>query len=120
MITDTTVKILSNGNLELSIDNDEAREDLADALESYGDMRALSDALESYSTNGEYCPFDAMAGNPFVGLTDAPCIAEAMDIDDSGVCTIIGRFWYFNNYSIECPVQTLIDTGRVEFTLGPQ
>ena len=63
--------------------------------------------LEQYSCNGSYAFFDAGQGNPFVGLTNAPCIAEAMDTDNDGTNIIRGEFWCYVEYMIKCPVETL-------------
>lgn len=91
----------------------EARRELADTLIEQGFWTTLADMLEPYFTNGSYQPFDAGQGNPFVGLTDAPCIAEHLDVDDDGTQEIVGRFWLFPNYMVECPIETLIEKGTV-------
>lgn len=111
--------ILANGNLKVTAGN-EGRAWLADEMASdhYDFWATLASALESYSCNGSYTPFDAGQANPFVGLTDAPCIAESLDIDDDGQAQIIGRFWYFERYMLDCPLEQLRNHGRVIFTLA--
>lgn len=86
--------------------------------ESDDDVGELTELMESYWTNGEYRPFDAGGGNPFVGLTNAPCIAEKIDIHDDGECEVVGRLWYFEAYMIESFMDTLATTGKVVFTLS--
>ena len=118
-----TLNETSNGNLAITIDKTASSDDIAelkDRAEEVGELPALIEYTESYWTNGGYLPFDAGVGNPNVGLTDAPCIAENMDRDDDGNATIDGKFWYFPNYAVESFLDTLITRGTVEFTLGPQ
>jgi hypothetical protein len=107
MIVDATV--LPNGNLVLTADP-ETREEIDRAGL---DLHAL---LESYWANGSYTPFDAGNANPFVGLTSAPCIAERMTTLDDGTNEIDGRLWWFPNYAVECPIETLAKSGRVVFS----
>lgn len=111
-----TIKILPNGNLALLAGNETRR-----YIKEHEDKDAyalLWDLTEHYWTNGRYEPFNAEDANPFVGLSSAPCIAEEMDIHDDGSKEIVGRYWYFPNYMIENPLETLKNTGRVVFTLA--
>ena len=112
------ITILDNGNLESAFDNDE---EANDALERYmigeDDLSILVDGLESYSTNGSLTAFDAGDGNPFVGLTEAPCIAEGMDVSDDGKNSVVGRFWYFEGYMIFDFINIMLTDQRVVFTL---
>jgi hypothetical protein len=108
---------MENGNLKITASGDEI-EIIRDGLEDRGFWYTFTDAFESYSCNGSYQPFDAGDGNPFVGLTNAPCIAESMDYDDDGNASIIGDFWYYDDYAITCPMETLCETGEVIFTLA--
>lgn len=116
MITATK---LPNGDLKLSASN-ACRAWLAESMASkhYNFWSTLADGLESYWTNGSYQPFDAGDGNPFVGLTSAPCIAETMNFEDDGTQTIDGDFWYFDRYVIDCPLEQLRNFGRAVFTLA--
>jgi hypothetical protein len=41
-----------------------------------------------------------------------------MDIDDNGQCEIVGRFWYYDDYAINCPLEKLASEGRVVFQLA--
>jgi hypothetical protein len=109
------VTVLPDGNLEITADT-ETREDLRQMLNRDGEIVALMEALEPYWTNGGYQPFDAGEGNPFVGLTCAPCIAECLDTHDDGKHEIVGRFWYYPDYMLRSPVEQLARTGRVVFT----
>jgi len=106
-----------NGDLKISASSDEI-EIIRDGLEDRGFWYAFIDAFEDYSANGSYQPFDAGDANPFVGLTDAPCIAECMDYLDNGDAVIQGDFWYYGDYMITCPLETLCETGEVIFTLA--
>lgn len=109
--------ILPSGNLRLVAD-EEAREEARDKIEAgiNDDVGILLELTEDHWTNGGFEPFDGGQGNPFVGLTDAPCIAESMDIDGEGQRTINGRLWFYPEYMVMNPVAELADHGYVEFT----
>lgn len=106
-------------NLVITAD-DETRAEIPEELERVGSDRVLWDLFESCWANGSFTPFDAGEGNPFVGLTNAPCIAEDLSVEDDGRRVINGRCWWFPNYMVEDPVRTLAETGRVVFTLAPE
>lgn len=112
------IKILHSGSLLLSVEEGE-REELRAAQIGGGELSALCEACEPYSCNGGYQPFDGGAGNPFVGLTDAPCIAESMSLDDDGKHEVQGRLWWFPDYAIVSPVDELVNQGKVEFPAAP-
>lgn len=111
--------ILPSGELKVTADN-EARAYIKDRLAngrvSHGAI--MAELFESYSVNGSYEPFDASDGNPFVGLTDAPCIAECIDTLDNGSREIVGRFWYFANYAYTLELDELKNKGRVVYQYG--
>lgn len=113
-----TFTILPNGDLEVSIPDAEERAEFAERVEKLGDLHALTEATEDYWTNSSFWPFDAGAGNPFVGLTDAPCIAEDYAVNDDGQCEVIGRFWWFPDYMVRSFADELIQTGKTVFTLA--
>lgn len=109
-----TCSILENGNLELKADDSA---EFADQY-SHGDFwRILCDAMEGYSCNGSFAPFDAGDANPFIGLTSATCIAESMSIDDDGKQSIEGRCWYDNEYALRDPLELLAQGETVTFNL---
>jgi len=115
-----TAKVLDNGNLELSLETDDERDSLRDMVEycEYGYWHIMAELFEGYSTNGSFTHFAGGDGNPFVGLTDAPCIAESMSHDDDGKQSIDGRFWFFNNYVLESEVENLLNGEKVIYTLA--
>lgn len=111
--------ILPNGDLLLTRkDSPEARQEWAERLEAVGEDSALWEALERYWTNGGFQPFNAEDGNPFVGLSSAPCIAECMDTDDDGQNSIVGRFWYYSDYMVCSYGLDLQRTGQTIFQLA--
>lgn len=114
-----TCEVQPNGDLLLTIDGED-RENLPALVAERGWWSALWDLFEDYSCNGSYTPFDAGDGNPFVGLTAAPCIAEAMDYPDNGEREIIGRLWWFPDYMVRDPLDELAETGRTVFTLAKE
>ena len=108
-----TVTILPNGDLRLTVDENDA-----DTLSRFSDtpsMTILQDLLEPYSSNGSFAAFSGADANPFVGLTSAPCIAEALNYSDPDNVSIIGRLWYFENYAIYDEIEELINQGFVDF-----
>ena len=114
-----TARKLPNGDLLVTADN-ATRAGIKEALadERNGFWGVLADLFEGYFTNGSYEPFDAGDGNPFVGLTSVPCIAESMSYLDNGDKRIDGDFWYFDNYMLVDPLDELKRKGRVIFTLA--
>jgi hypothetical protein len=113
-----TITIDTNDNLIISIQGQpkEDFEEIREHLESHGSDSTLAFLLEDYACNGGYTFFNAGDANPFVGLTEAPCIAEEMSVDENGKNSILGEFWYFNNYMLECPIEKLLNKGSVVFT----
>jgi sugar/nucleoside kinase (ribokinase family) len=110
------ILIDDNGNLVISVTDAEIMEEIAEHLEDRGSDLTLCAMLEQYSCNGSYTFFNAGDGNPFVGLTEAPCIAESMDTEDDGENIIQGEFWCYTEYMLKCPIETLLNEGRVVFS----
>lgn len=107
------VDIIAEG-LKISCE-DEFMEEMIEMLKEKGEAYVFAEGLESYSCNGSYTYFNAGEGNPFVGLSDAPCIAESVDYDDNGHATVQGEFWYYPDYMLKCPVEEMIENGYVIF-----
>ena len=105
---------LPNGDLKVTVTNEE-RSEIAYQSKEHGFWSTLSILFESYSCNGSYAPFDASDGNPFVGLTSAPCVAETLSYEDDGSITIDGDFWHYADYQIACPLEDLARRGRTVF-----
>lgn len=109
---------LPNGDLLVTACN-EARANIKAMQQSNRDYWSiLGELFEPFFTNGSYEPFDAGDGNPFVGLTSAPCIAESLDYLDDGTKRIQGEFWHFENYMLVDPLDELRNRGRTVFTLA--
>lgn len=109
------ISIIENGNLKLELEYEDIDGFNNDML---GDDVKMSDAIESYSCNGSYEYFDAGDGNPNVGLTSAPCIAEQLIYLDDGTKEIIGKVWYYDNYMIKSFIDELVEHGFVIFILA--
>lgn len=124
------VSILPDGDLELSLEPSDDREEMRERADKYGDESVIWDALEPYWSNGAFEPFNAGDANPFVGLSSAPCIAESMNTHDDGRKEIVenpqltsaregeGRFWYYAPYMLRGIVEELLEHGRVVYTLA--
>lgn len=116
---EVAVVVNTVGNLVIAVDQ-EGRELIEELIEqgTHDEVGILRELMESHWTNGSYEPFDAGQANPFVGLTDAPCIAECMNHEDDGTRTIEGRFWYYPEYMIKSPLQELVRNGQVTFQVA--
>lgn len=113
-----TAQVNDQGHLVITAD-DEAKEWIREERErDQSDDDILWSGFEGYWNNGSYWPFDAGRGNPMVGLTSAPCIAEGMDVLDDGTHVIEGRLWWYPNYMVRSPVDELVETGRTIFSLA--
>lgn len=111
------ITVLDNGSLRLKADADDQ-----DYLRDHPDLTeaaALLELTEPYWTNGGFEPFDAGEANPFVGLTSAPCIAEALSVKEDGQREVEGRLWWFPAYETVGVVDTLREKGEVIFSAAP-
>ena len=109
------VIIQDEGTLLLETEADDQSLLMRDDL---NDVDLLYPLLEPYWANGGFEPFDAGAGDPFVGLTSAPCIAESMNVEDDGTHVIVGRFWYYGDYMVKDFVALLRRDGKIVFDLA--
>ena len=112
-----TCTILPSGDLEVSLPDAESREWLAEGLLTRTSEDMLWEGTEQYWTNGSFTPFDAGQGNPFVGLSSAPCIAEDMSTQDDGTREVNGRCWAYLDYQVRDFADDLLERGRTVFTL---
>lgn len=110
-------QVLPSGDLLVTADN-ETRAEIARGMNDFGYWGTFADAFEPHSCNGSYTPFDAGDGDPFVGLTSAPCIAETLFYDDDGRRDIDGRLWWFPDYMVRDPLDELKSHGRTVFSLA--
>lgn len=109
------IKILDNGNLRISVDQ-ETQEEIKELSEYRDENSVMSDLLESHMVNGSYGYFSASHGNPNVGLTDAPCVAESIELSEDGdTYEVNGGLWYFNEYALRLTTDDLIEKGYVDF-----
>jgi hypothetical protein len=110
-------EILPNGNLSVTA-TDEGREYISDFAHERDRQVILFDLCEAYSCNGSFTFFGAGEGNPNVGLTDAPCIAECLSYEDDGTAIIEGRFWYLRDYATRDELEDWQNGKAVIFTLA--
>lgn len=106
----------SQNGVLFSIDAEE-REDLREPSEHHWDYR-FGEAFGYLLCNG----WEWLAPEDIGALTDAPILSNCMSRDDDGTMTAhsecgreCGIFW-FPNYMVEDPLETLRDKGEVFFT----
>lgn len=106
--------ILSNGNLEITRDDDDVEE-----LEDVRD-RSTSD----YVMAAEICELTGWTGNgrlyaalpEWVGaLTDAPIFTDDLVHPEDGPPLVRGNVWWFPDYAVLDPFVVLIYAGSVVF-----
>ncbi len=104
-------QILANGDLEISLEPFDDKEEIA-AFDIHWEN--IFDSLGLIG-NGWGC-FDPIE----VGaLTEAPMVTDDFSVLDNGDKVILGNVWWFPNYCVENPVETLVEKGRVVFTFAP-
>ncbi len=103
-------KILPNGDLEISLDSSEDRED----MEKFqgDDDQFLWEFFEKELTNG----FN-LVGADHKGLTEAPVIADGVIDDETTEEDMKNtKVWYYDNYQITGVQQVLLKDGKIVFT----
>jgi hypothetical protein len=111
------IEKLPNGNLSLSIPNQEDRQEIADQLQrGLRESEIWPDLLEPYSCNGSYTPVSPEVYS--VGLTSDPYIlVEDLTIEDDGSATVAGGHWHYPFYMIKSVIEQLRDGETVELVL---
>lgn len=110
------VTILKNGNLQISVD-EETRQEIEEQAEYRDEDTIMMDLMESHAVNGSYAYFSASHGNPAVGLTDAPCIAESLVLNEEGdTYEVNGGLWFFDEYALCLLTDELAEKGHAIFT----
>ncbi len=107
---EANIEVLENGMLKISVD-EETRDELNDIVNDRDEATILCDLIESYSCNGSFTYIDPE--QTFVGLTNAPCIAEEVDYKEDGKIEIVGNLWFYNDYMIYNIIERLIEQGEV-------
>ena len=106
--------ILANGDLEITLDGTEDREEIAtwcgNEWWSLFDLHGLG-----LAGNG----WDAVAPEWIGALTDAPIVTDGCTWHDDGSHEVYGRVWWFPDYIVQDPIEALVDRGRVVFTAAP-
>lgn len=102
----------------LLVDPDD-KSDFEEQYNEFGEIDTLARLLEPFSTNGSFAFIDGSTGNPALGLTSAPFIAEALSYDEQGQAQVDGRLWWFPNYAGEGVIDTLLEQGQVHWTCAP-
>src|SRR5690242_15093804 len=106
-------EITKNGNLAFVLDADDDREEIRDRMRGYAWVDML-DACGLLGNGWGSVPPEAIGA-----LTDAPIVTDDYELTDDGRTVVHGRVWWFPNYCVEDPAETLADTGRVVFAAAP-
>jgi hypothetical protein len=117
---DSRARVANPGDLVVTAGNDTRRE-LAERLRERGNgwwWATMMELFEDHYCNGSFEPFNAADANPFVGLTDTCCVAEALAYPDEGDREIVGRLWFFEEWALQDPLEQLRDRGRTVFRLA--
>lgn len=113
------VSVLPTGDLRLALTPNAARDEIFEQYDDTGEVSTLAWLFEPLASNGSYAFVDSQAGNPFVGLTSAPCIAEQLSYDDDGNAQVEGRLWWFPDYQVRGVIDELLEKGEVVFSAAP-
>lgn len=106
---------LENGNLKLEIVQDKGEENRDwDNLHDREDDGLWDLLEEGYIGNGWTMVHADQTGD----MTDSPMICDDFSVEDDGDFVIYGNVWWFPNYMIENPIETLRDRGKVIFNLA--
>ncbi len=107
-------KVLSTGNLILTVNN-QARHELAEGWRDHHDWdRQWYDIIGPFQENGMLYPVDP---DDIAALTSAPILTDDLIVEADGSRHVLGRVWWFPDYMVRDPLEELRNTGRVEFTL---
>ena len=72
----------------------------------------MDDLFEHPLCNG----WNRVKPEELAALTSSPIVTDDFQRDNHGKLVKVGRVYWFPNYQIESPVETLRDAGEVEFT----
>src|SRR4051812_18821518 len=104
--------ILANGNLEVALTAEDDRDEVRERMSGYN----WTDIFEQEFCNG----WGPVPPEAIGALTDAPILTDDLSVEDDGTPVVLGRVWWFPNYQVEDPAETLANEGRVVFTLAPR
>lgn len=121
-MTDFDFSILEDGALEIRVLTDAGRDLLRDLLSKpRGDDEGFAEiiAVEDWAANDRLY---WIAAEWIGALTSAPILADQLDHPDGSDHPVVpddANVWWFPNYQISDPLETLLELGRVVFTKAP-
>ena len=102
-----------NGNLVVTL-TPEGKQEIADAIADSKNIGSDDFMLELFEY--ELCNGWGVVNPEDVGaLTDSPLFSDETVFDEDGDFESVGRIYWFPNYQIESPVETLYEKGEVIF-----
>jgi hypothetical protein len=122
---ETAIKVLKNGNLELSISEVSFADyrELLDNKEKYYGIHAITEVFEYHFCNSDYA---VVPDNVPIGLTEAPAISDYdfWNEEDEKKVEFMNEMgfniWYYDMYMIHNPFEVLLREKKVVFTLAQQ
>jgi hypothetical protein len=107
-----TFEKTEGGNLKISL-LPEGREELDDLLARELDSdRIFHELVEHQLGNG----WDSLPPETIGALTESIILSDEAELDDMGDFVNVGRCYWFPNYQVENPIETLRDKGSFTFT----
>jgi hypothetical protein len=103
------MNILENGDLQLYYESGD------DIYLDETPLYRLSGMFEQNNLIGN--DWDVSTANQLNQLSEADIIMKNVSIDDDGNYEINSdsEVWYYNDYMLNCPVETMVETGSVIF-----
>lgn len=108
-------EITDNGNLRISLEPEDDKEELIALYQDLGEIRFLSQLLELTGWRGNGKLYEIQPED-VGGITDAPMLCDDVEYSDSGDVEIKGSVYWFPNYMVESWPDTLLAEGSVIFT----
>lgn len=109
--------VIENGNLVFTMDEEDRATWKAELAEQ--EYLDIEDVFYDSGLGGN-CDLDTVQPHQIGALTDSPIFAEAVEYDPGGVIGATGNVWWFPDYQVINPLETLLETGRVVFKGAPE
>ena len=109
--------IKANGTLIFQISGDD-RDNWLETRDERGYV-AIEEIFADSDIPGN-SDFEILRPEEIGALTDSPIFGQGAQRDDDGTLLSVENVWWFPNYQIADPAETLLETGSVAFTPAPE